>query len=564
MKDRATTDRLLVLALGLLCAFSLFHGLGGAALFDPDEGRNAEVAREILLLEDWNTPHYNFLPRLDKPMFFYWLVAFSYRLFGVSEWAARLPSAAAALGCIVVLFVYARRVFGPWTALWAGLFLATSFEFAVFARAVIVDMSLTFFVTAALALFYLATTGESPLVRRAFFLAMFAAMGFGTLLKGPVGIALPGVVIVCYIAGSRQWFLVREMGIISGLFTFLAIVVPGYAWLEIHNPGFLRYFLLEENLGRFFTGRFNRAQPPYYYIVVLAAGFLPWSLVFLAGAKALLRRISEKPVLFAALWTLAPVALFTLSRSKQPAYALPSFVPLSILAAESLVREARGARAGGLALAAPWLAMAGAVWAPIAGAKWENALTAEAGRVASSLSSGLAPFQLVTLGVLFVLVGWASWKNARSGPRTLYASWCAAMILFVGFCQQAAAGVSLSRSSKEAARYADAVARSDRPVVIYQANLAGLPFYLRVRRPVWVVSSRKHTVMGSSYLARHGIRDEEFKKIVLTPEEFSRLPSATKKQLWIFTLPRELSRLRALGPLESVTDGSYVRLVTFR
>jgi len=120
-----------LVALILLCAAVLFANLGAAALFEPDEGRNAEKAREILLLHDWVTPHENFLAVLDKPMPYYWLVAASYRLFGVSEWTARLPSALAGAGCVVLVFLFARRFFGLWPALWSSLILVSSLEFFI-------------------------------------------------------------------------------------------------------------------------------------------------------------------------------------------------------------------------------------------------------------------------------------------------------------------------------------------------------------------------------------------------------------------------------------------------
>src|SRR4030095_10325611 len=123
----------------------LLYELGGAALFDPDEGRNSEKAREILTLNDWVTPHENFHAVLDKPISFYWLIALSYKLFGVSEWSARLPSAMAAFGCLVLVYLFVQRRWGRWTALWSALILLTSMEFFGLARGVIFDMSLTFF-----------------------------------------------------------------------------------------------------------------------------------------------------------------------------------------------------------------------------------------------------------------------------------------------------------------------------------------------------------------------------------------------------------------------------------
>jgi 4-amino-4-deoxy-L-arabinose transferase-like glycosyltransferase len=138
----------------VVCLITLFHGLGSTALFEPDEGRNAEKAREILLLGDWVTPHQNFLPTLDKPIFFYWLVALSFKIFGFAEWSARLPSLLSAVGCLLLVYRFARIQWGTWEALWSCLVLVTSIEFVILSRSVIFDMTLTLFITWALMSFY--------------------------------------------------------------------------------------------------------------------------------------------------------------------------------------------------------------------------------------------------------------------------------------------------------------------------------------------------------------------------------------------------------------------------
>src|SRR5262247_3509192 len=127
--NAATTERLdrwLPSILFAAATFILFYQLGTAALFERDEGRNAEKAREILLLRDWVTPHENFLPVLDKPMSFYWLVAFAYKIFGISEWSARLPTALFALGCLLLVYRFTRQWWGSWEAMWSVLILLTS------------------------------------------------------------------------------------------------------------------------------------------------------------------------------------------------------------------------------------------------------------------------------------------------------------------------------------------------------------------------------------------------------------------------------------------------------
>ncbi|HWH77470.1 MAG TPA: glycosyltransferase family 39 protein, partial [Candidatus Binatus sp.] len=173
-KIHVTHDRWLPWLLFAAAIFVLLYQLGAAALFEPDEGRNAEKAREILVLNDWITPHENFYPVLDKPIFFYWLIAFAYKLLGVSEWAARLPSALAALGCLSLVYWFTREHWGLRQALWSGLILLTSAEFFILARVVIFDMSLTFFLTLALIAFYEAAHTNNIHRRRFFCLLLYA------------------------------------------------------------------------------------------------------------------------------------------------------------------------------------------------------------------------------------------------------------------------------------------------------------------------------------------------------------------------------------------------------
>src|SRR6201988_2692442 len=179
-------------ALLLLSAVALFVKPGAPALFNPDEGRNAEKAREILLLHDWITPHENFAVVLDKPIFYYWLGAPSYRAFGISEWSARLPSALAGLGCIALVFFFARRFFGFWRGLWSSLILVTSLEFYLLARIVFFDMRLTFFTTLSLFSFFCALREQKSRWRTSWLGLMYLSLAAPTLVKGPVGGILQG------------------------------------------------------------------------------------------------------------------------------------------------------------------------------------------------------------------------------------------------------------------------------------------------------------------------------------------------------------------------------------
>jgi 4-amino-4-deoxy-L-arabinose transferase-like glycosyltransferase len=289
----------------------LFHGLGSAALFEPDEGRNAEKAREILLLGDWVTPHQNFLPTLGKPIFFYWLVALCFKIFGLAEWSARLPAVLSAIGCLFLVYRFARTQWGMWEALWSCLALVTSVEFLVLSRTVIFDMTLTLFIAWALMSFYAAQKAGRSTSRNLHWLTMYAAMGAATLVKGLLGVIIPGMVIFCYLFFSRKWSLLSRMRIVPGAIVFMAIVVPWYAWVEVRNPGYLHYFLWEEHFVRYLTPHFERTGNWYYFFAVLGVGFLPWSLILPVTIRSLFKRLADELNLFSTLWVILPFIFFS-------------------------------------------------------------------------------------------------------------------------------------------------------------------------------------------------------------------------------------------------------------
>ena len=203
ISDTDAVNPYLTWLLCLVCVAVLFVNLGSADFFEPDEGRNAEKAREILLLNDWVTPHENFLPVLDKPMFFYWLVALSYKIFGIAEWSARLPSIVFALGCLFLVYHFARQWWGSWAAMWSVLILLTSVEFFLLARIVRSDMTLTFCVTLALCSFYSAIHAENEKAKKLHCLLMYGALGAGTLVKGLIGLVIPGMVFFVYLLRNQ-------------------------------------------------------------------------------------------------------------------------------------------------------------------------------------------------------------------------------------------------------------------------------------------------------------------------------------------------------------------------
>lgn len=328
----------------LLAGVLFFIRLGSLPLMEPDEGRNAEVAREMLVTHDWITPHFNTLTYLDKPAVFFWMVAGSFRVFGVSEWAARLPSVLMGIGCVLLIAFLARRMFGGSTGLLAGLAFATSPLAFIFARWVIFDMTLAFLATVSMVAYWLAE--ECDFKRARYDVLMFAGLGVATITKGPVGFLLPLLSLLAYQALRGRWRDLKRLRWLLGIVVFLAVALPWFLTVSIRNPGFPHYALWEESLQRFASNRIHRGGGIFYYLPVFLGGFFPWSLFILFFGLANLgkwRQIREdvnRPYAFLLAWIGVVFVFFSISHSKLPGYFLPAVVPLSILTARAWERIA--------------------------------------------------------------------------------------------------------------------------------------------------------------------------------------------------------------------------------
>lgn len=323
-----------------------FAGLGRLPLLEPDEGRNAEVAREMLASGDLITPHFNSLTYLDKPAVYFWMVAASFRLWGVTEWAARFPSALMALGTMLLTWFLARRMFGDFTGLRAGIILATTPLAIAFARSVIFDMTLAFLVTVAMTSFWLAE--ESGYRRPWLEVLLFAAMGLAAITKGPVGFLLPLLSIMFFQTLRGRFRELKRLRWGLGVLVFLAAALPWFMAVSVRNPEFPRYALWQESLQRFATGSTRRGGNFLYYIPIYFLGFFPWSFfLFFAAVNRwkrwrALRDEAHKPILFLLSWATLIFVFFSVSQSKLPGYFLPAAVPLAILMARAWGEVGRG------------------------------------------------------------------------------------------------------------------------------------------------------------------------------------------------------------------------------
>jgi 4-amino-4-deoxy-L-arabinose transferase-like glycosyltransferase len=340
-------------AAALVAAVCLFARLGTLPLIQPDEGRNAEVAREMKDKAEWLVPTYDGLTYLDKPALYFRLVALSMSAFGENETAARLPSAVFGLGLVFLVFRFARRAYGDRASALAVLIVGTTPLVVAFARIVIFDMVLAFFVTAAILAGYLAEETQGA-DRSRWYAIGAACSAVAVLVKGPVGCILPPLVLLALQALDRRPGAVRRLFAPLNLLVFFAIVLPWFIAVAGRRPDFPYYGLVEESLHRFTTSAFHRTAPFWYYVPVIAGVFFPWSVLLpeslVAGWNAR-RRWSRADRLLVA-WAVVVVLFFSLSQSKLPGYVLTGVVALGLLTARVLDRafEHPDGVAGGLAL----------------------------------------------------------------------------------------------------------------------------------------------------------------------------------------------------------------------
>lgn len=319
----ASWKNLLLLGL-LVSAFFIF--LGSRGLNEPDEGRYAELGREMAVSGDWLTPRLNGFEHFQKPPLLYWTTALSFKTFGFNEWAARLPSTVAALGILAMTGWMASLLFGRAAAIPAVLILASSFLFFSLARFLTPDMLMTFFIVAALACLIQATHGESPgsFWRWGFFIAM----GLGFLTKGPMALVVPVSGALALQFGLRRNSSLFPLPWVRGLLLALVLGLSWFCMMVALYPRLADYFLGYELVKRFGSHAHGRSQPFWFFVPVLVIGFMPWFLFVPGMARSLWKRVRSKNPLTPAQWLLLgwvvpPFLILSASGSKLLTYILP-------------------------------------------------------------------------------------------------------------------------------------------------------------------------------------------------------------------------------------------------
>lgn len=314
-----------------------FYALGARTLVPSDEGRYAEMAREMVSTGDWITPRLDGLKYFEKPPLQTWMNALTFEVFGLGEWQARLWSGLCGLLGVALVLHAGRRVFNPWVGTTAAIVLASSFWWAGLSHINVLDTGLSGMMTLTLCGMLLAQRdGASDAERRNWMWVSWAGMALAFLSKGPIGIVLPGAVLVLYTLISRDWKLWMRLHLVSGLILFFVIAAPWFVLVAIKNPEHPHFFFVVQNIERFTSPIAHRPGAIYYFVPMLVAGIVPWlGLLFqsLWAGRHEAAPTTFRPKLMLLLWAGFIFFFFSISSSKLPHYILPIFPALALLIA---------------------------------------------------------------------------------------------------------------------------------------------------------------------------------------------------------------------------------------
>ena len=467
----------LIILTVLICLLFTFM-LGNRPLSVPDEGRYVEIPREMVASGNYLTPRLNYVKYFEKPVLFYWLEAFSIKLFGLNEFTLRLwPALFALFGCLA-LAVAGARLFGRMTGLLSAAVLATSLLYYGLGRAIILDMPVSILLTLAL-LSFLVGSHEAPgLKRRLYLWGFYAFAALAVLTKGLIGILIPAMVIGAWILLLGEWRMLKTLYIPSGLALFLLIASPWHIMVDMANPEFFQFYFIHEHFQRFLTKVHGRYKPFWYFIPIVLLGLFPWSAFLLQAIKHSVpstwrERHEHRDALFFLLWAGLVFLFFSASSSKLAPYILPVFPPLALLIGRYLAaawdsRDFPGLLAGysvflvaSLLLAAAFLALP-YFW---------------------PISAGSQPLGIYRYTIAFTLAigGAAAWGLMRS--RNLRRAFIAVAVTSALFLTQvnAAAPRVDTKSVKQLAIELKARLRPGDEVASYQEYYQDLPVYLERR-----------------------------------------------------------------------------------
>jgi len=484
---RTRTDLLLLAA---FCGFLFFYGLGAFGLLGADEPRYAQVAREMLDHSDWVTPTLQGKPWLEKPVLYYWQAMLSFRAFGDTDRATRVPAAFDAAVLVAAIYFFLRR-FRPGSELDGALIIASCAAVVGFARAAATDMPLA--ATFAIALLCWYAWYESK--RRIYLAVFYIFLALGTLAKGPVAPALAAVVIFLFVAVKRDLRAIPLTLWVTGVVLYLAVMLPWYLAVQVRNPEFFRVFILEHNLARFSQDVYHHRQPFWFYLPVFLLALTPWTIVLVLAVVERVRLIwsegKEKEAfsspedswpLFLLIWMLVPILFFSASQSKLPGYILPAVPAGALLVAEWLSSRRSEARQGeGPGEEMKFSLLFAAAHGVLCGLLIFAALSAASIAINHRVLWGTGTYVVAAISAVFAF-GISAVLLSRAGLRLLRPVTMIAVVVSVAAVIRFAAPViDATQSARPIAESIQAFSLEPVPIALYHINRVqeyGLEFYL--------------------------------------------------------------------------------------
>ncbi len=330
MIHKLYSSKYLPLVIFLLSWTIYLYNSKGVSIYILDEAKNAECAREMLEKSDFIVPTFNYELRTDKPPLHYFFMIVSYSIFGVNPFGARFFSAFFGAATVLITYLFTRRFSGTAVSFYTAIVLIASVHLSIQFHLAVPDPYLVFFMTAAIMSFFLFLEERKTRYQ----LAMYFAMGFGVLSKGPIAVALPGLIFLLFLLFSKQlnWQTIRSFKPIVGLLLVLAITLPWYVLVHLKTNGaWTEGFFLKHNLGRFTDEMEGHGGSFLTTLLFILAGLFPFSVFMPQAVISAFRNRKNRFVLFNLVAGLTIAGFFMLSKTRLPNYTVPALPYLAIL-----------------------------------------------------------------------------------------------------------------------------------------------------------------------------------------------------------------------------------------
>ena len=535
------TMRVKILIVAALFAVAWFANLQYRDLFQTDEGRYAEIPREMVVSGDWVTPRLDGFLYFEKPVLQYWTTAVAYELFGQSNWTSRLWTALTGFLGVLMAAWAGLRLFDRRTAWCAALLLGASLYYIIMGHFNTLDMGVSFFMCMSVFSFLFAMRAADRneiAARRGWMYVAWCAAALGMLSKGLEAIVLPGISFIIYTLVSRDWKRWKQLHFYGGIILFIVIAAPWYVLVSLRNPDFAYHFFIFEHFVRFLTPEAHRPGAWWYFIPILLFGLLPWWPQFVRAIVNLFRRTSEPRSsggfnhrLFLWIWCVVVFMFFSLSTSKLGSYILPMFPALALLVGWEMARLRRSdvlinaLLCMGLAIACLW-------FAPL--------LQGQGSSVPLELYRAFVPWLIAGCAVLLLVAVIAFFTAYFRRIGTAVALLGTALFLATQIVTSGAQALSPVYSGHSLAQQIGSYNRPDIPIYSLNDYQQSLPFYLK--RTLTLVAYQGELYFGIQRAPQEWIPDLDtfIKRWQADPQALAVMPVATYDVLQKMGVPMQV------------------------